>query len=412
MAIARATMPGGQLGAYRTPAEPELVIRSGAGAKVFDVEGRDFVDLVLGSGPMILGHAHPRVVERVQAQVALGSAFIRLTEPTIRLAERLVGAIPCADQVKFAMSGAEATFYALRVARAFTGRDKILRFEHSYHGNHDYSMVEPGGRGTASAGVPPAVSKLALSAPFNDLEATRHIVEDNSADLAAVIVEPVNRAVAPRPGFLAGLRELTMRYGVLLVFDEMVTGFRLAWGSAQERYGVVPDLAAFGKIIAGGYPGSVVAGHADVMALFDRDDGGRRVWLSGTLSGNPISSAAGLATLDVLSEPGAYERLDYLHGYLRDGLAEIARGLDRPLQVTGDGNVIGLAFTDGNVTDPRVIAGSDLGALKRLDGELLKRGVLANTAAKLYVSLAHDEDDLNRVLAAFEEAFHALGKAG
>jgi glutamate-1-semialdehyde 2,1-aminomutase len=343
--------------------------------------------------------------------VANGFSFIRLTEPTIRLAERLIDAIPCAEQVKFAMSGAEATLYALRLARAFTGRERILRFEYAYHGHHDYSVVEPGGRGSASAGVPRAIHDTVVSAPFNDLETTGRLIAENASELAAVIVEPVNRAVAPRPGFLAGLRDLTRRHGVLLIFDEMVTGFRLAWGSAQQRYNVVPDLACFGKVIAGGFPGSAVVGRADVMALFDAGAGERYVWLSGTLSGNPVSSTAGLATLEILAEPGAYDRLGYLHDYLRNGLAEIARGLDRPLQITGDGNVIGLAFTDGDVTDPRVIATSDLRALAQLDGELLKRGILANTAAKLYVSLAHDQDDLNRTLAAFDDALKALPEA-
>jgi glutamate-1-semialdehyde 2,1-aminomutase len=359
MAVARRVMPGGQMGAYRTPAEPELVIARGRGGRVYDVEGRDYVDLVLGSGPMVIGHSHPHVVASVQAQAAEGSSFMRLTEPTIRLAERLVEVIPCAEQVKFACSGAEATFYALRMARAFTGRDKVLRFEHSYHDHHDYSMVPAGGRGT----------------------------------------------------FLEGLREVTTRSDVLLVFDEMVTGFRLAWGSRQERYGVVPDLACFGKVIAGGHPGSAVAGRADIMALCESSAGDRYVWVSGTLSGNPVSSTAGLATLDVLAQPGAYRRLDQMHDYLRDGLRRIARRLNRPLQVTGEGNVMGLAFSDGDVADPAVIAASDLRALSRLDAELLKRGVLANTSAKLYVSLAHEEADLDRALEAFDSALHAPEEA-
>ena len=401
---ARRVMPGGVLGSYVMPDEVAFVISHGRGSKVYDLEGREYVDYILGSGPLVLGHAHPSVVEAVRRQVELGSQFYALNEPALALAEKLQAAIPCAGLVKFTSTGAEATFYALRLARAFTGRETIMRFEGGYHGHHDYSAL-----GT-TAGIPSPIEEGVVTARFNDLETTTGLIEEHRDALAAVIVEPLQRVIPPRPGFLEGLREATRRHGILLIFDEVVTGFRLAWGGAQGRYGVVPDLACYGKIIGGGYPLAAVAGHTDVMSLADpRDRGERYVYVSGTLNGNPLGAAAGLATLEVLEGGDAYERLDRTGERLRRGLREIAATLPRPVQVLGDGALAGVAFTDGDVSDPGVVAASDRATTQALERELLRRGVLANLATfKLYLSLVHDDGDLDRTLDAFEDALRRV----
>ncbi|MBI2320914.1 MAG: aminotransferase class III-fold pyridoxal phosphate-dependent enzyme [Chloroflexi bacterium] len=400
-------MPGGSLGTYVQPDDVAFVVAYGRGSKVYDVEGREYIDYILGSGPAVLGHAHPAVVEAVQRQVERGTQFYWLNEPVIALADKMVQAIPCAEMVKFTSSGAEATFYALRLARAFTGRDKIMRFEGSYHGHHDYSML--GG----SAGIPKPVSDLVITAPFNDLETTTRLIEQHRHELAAVIVEALMRIVPPKPGFLEGLRAITKQYGIMLIFDEVVTGFRLAWGGAQERYGVTPDLASYGKIIGGGYPFAAVAGRADLLMLSDpRDRGPQYVYFSGTFSGNPLGATAGLATLRELEKPGAYARLDEIGERLRQGLREIARTLPRPMAVLGDGPIVGIAFVDGDLTSPRVVGGGDKALLKATEIGLLRHGVLANIVAKFYVSLAHDDGDLDRTLQILDDVLHQVCRQG
>lgn len=400
---ARRTMPGGSLGTYVQPDEVAFVIARAQGSKVYDVEGREYIDYILGSGPGVLGHAHPAIVEAVQRQVERGTQYYWLNEPVIALAEKMISAVPCAEMVKFTSSGAEATFYALRLARAFTGRDKIMRFEGSYHGHHDYSMVG------ASAGIPKAISELVITAPFNDLETTTRLIEQHRHELAAVIVEPLMRIVPPKPGFLQGLRDVTKRYGIILIFDEVVTGFRLAWGGAQERYGVMPDLASYGKIVGGGMPFAAIAGRADLLMLSDpRDRGPQYTYVSGTFSGNPLGAAAGLATLRELEKPGTYQRLDQVGERMRQGLREIAKTLPRPMQVLGDGPIVGIAFAAGDPTDPQVVAAGDKALLKATEVGLLRRGILVNLAAKFYLSLAHDDSDLDRTLQALDETLHEV----
>jgi len=397
-------LPGGILGSFVMPEDPAVVIARGDGPFVYDCEGRRYVDYVLGSGPLILGHRHPAVIAALHEQLELGTQFYTLTPQAGELAELLVQAIPCAEMVKLTSSGAEATFEALRFARAYTGREKILRFSGAYHGHHDYGMVG------SSAGIPAAIDDLVVTAPFNDLDQTASLVEHHGKELAAIIVEPLQRVVAPRPGFLAGLRELSRSAGALLIFDELVTGFRLAWGGAQERYGVVPDLATYGKIIGGGLPVAALAGRSDVMSLSNpRRQGERYVYMSGTLNGNPLGAAAGLATLKVLAQPGTYDRLDVIGEHLRRGLARIAEGCTVPIQVLGDGAMAGVVFGAGDPLDPATVASGDKAALKRLDAELLRRGVFANFAAKLYLSLEHDGAQLDETLDAVEASLAAMG---
>src|SRR5215468_8164421 len=261
-------LPGGVLGGYYAPQELAFIVREARGARLVDVSGREYVDYILGSGPLVLGHAHPAVVAAVEAQLRKGTTYFQLSEPTLALAEEICRAVPCAEQVRFCSTGSEATFFALRVARAYRGRDKILKFEGGFHGVHDYAMMSTEGQQPSelpravrgSAGIPQSLENEVLIAPFNDLDQTTAIIERYHQDLGAVIVEPFQRMLSPVPGFLQGLREVTAHYGIPLIFDEVVTSFRFAYGGAQEYYGVTPDLAAIGKIVGGGYPLAAVVG--------------------------------------------------------------------------------------------------------------------------------------------------------
>jgi glutamate-1-semialdehyde 2,1-aminomutase len=416
-------LPGCSLGSYYLPERHEFVVARGRGSRVYDVEGREYLDYVLGSGPMVVGHAHPDVVAAVTEQVQRGSTFYAVNDMAVRLGERIVAAAPCGEAIKFCNSGSEATFYALRLARAATGRDVILKFEGGYHGHHDYAMMsvapsrlEPFPTPVAdSAGIPAAIEKHVLVAPFNDLETTTRIMAEHRHELAAVLVEPLSRMLAPRPGFLEGLRRATREMGVVLVFDEVVTGFRIAWGGAQERYGVVPDLATYGKIIGGGLPLAAVVGKRDLMELANPRKQGAPdyAYVSGTLNGNPVSCAAGLATLALLEQPGSYDRLRAVGERLRGGLRDIAARLGLSAQVLGEGPLANIYFTPDPVVDYRSSLRADPRITRQLGRALLERGVLVNLGAKLYLSLAHTDADLARTLEAFEDALRGLaGREG
>jgi glutamate-1-semialdehyde 2,1-aminomutase len=419
---AGAYLAAGALGRFGLPPEVNLVIAEGHGSHVVDVTGRDFVDYHLGSGPALLGHAHPEVVAAVQAQLPRGSTYYFLNEPVIRLAERLVAACPCADQVHFTGSGTDATFFALRIARAATGRSKVLKFEGGWHGMNDYALwgtvpSRPSAYPEAepdTVGVPPALRGQVLVAPFNDGEQTARIIAENAADLAAVIVEPLQRVLQPATGFLSSLRQLTEDHGIALIFDEVVTGFRIAWGGAQEAYGVVPDLATYGKAMSGGFPMACIGGRAEFMRHLDARRVGRshQVWASGTLDGNPISASAGLAALDVLARPGTYEHLHHIGGRLRREITAIGLRYGFSAQTPGEDAVFGVRF----MANPRprnwqdlLAADKDLGL--RWAIELVKRGILVNPNEKFYLSLAHTDADVDRTLEAVEAAFAELARS-
>jgi glutamate-1-semialdehyde 2,1-aminomutase len=411
-------LPGASLGSFYLPEKDDLVIDRGAGSHVWDVAGREFIDCILGSGPMVIGHAHPAVVAAVTAQIARGASFYALNEPAIRLADKIVKAAPCAEAVKFCGAGAEATFYALRLARAATGREKILKFEGGYHGHHDYALMSVWPKrldpfpaaAPDSAGIPRSVADHVLIAPFNDLATTVAIMERHKDDLAAVIVEPLSRMLAPVPGFLEGVREATRRLGAVLIFDEVVTGFRVAYGGAQELYGVVPDLACYGKIVGGGLPLAAIAGKRDIIELANPRKKGSPdyTYISGTLNGNPVSCAAGLATIAELEKPGAYDRLRAVGDRLRAGLRAIASRLSIPAQVLGHGPLANIYFTPDPVIDYRSSLKSDSRLTQLLGSELLARGVLTNLAAKMYLSLAHSDRDIDTTLQAFEDSLKAI----
>jgi glutamate-1-semialdehyde 2,1-aminomutase len=414
---ARRRLPGGVLGTSRYADDVGFVVKHGKGSKIYDVSGREYIDYVMASGPMVLGHAHPAVVAAVRAQLEGGTTYFMVTEPIIELAEEICRAVPCAEQVRFTSTGSEATFFALRVARTARGRDKILKFEGGYHGSHDYSMMSSTPRSPKafpapvpdSSGIPHVLEGEVLIAPYNDLATVEGIVATHADELAAVIIEPFQRLIPPQPGFLPGLREITRRHGVLLVFDEVVTGFRLAYGGAQEYYGVVPDIACVGKIVGGGFPLAAVCASEELMRPFDpgQDGTGDFISQSGTLNGNPIAAVAGLATLAELRKPGAYETLHGTGQRLMAGLAEVARRSGLPAQVVGEPVVFDVLFTAEPVTDYRSLQKADGALARAFTTELIKRGVVKNTQ-KMYMSLAHSDADVAKTLEACEDAFKAL----
>ena len=410
LARARDCLPGGWLGDLTLPEEMMLIASRGEGSRLYDVDGRGYLDFTMGGGSLILGHAHPAVLEAVQKQMELGSTYYTLSDRSIELAEELVKAIPCAELVRFASTGGEATFYALRLARAFTGKEKILKFEGSYIGHSDYGMMSVSpprpnlypSHHPDSAGIPSAVQELVITAPFNNADIACGLVEEYAPELAAVIVEPVQRSIPPAPGFLEGLRQVTSERGVLLVYDEVVTGFRLAYGGAQEYFGVVPDLAAYGKAVACGFPLSAVAGRADVMALADPGRKGEPeyVYISGTLSGNPTCAAAALATLEELSRPGVYDGLREMGERYRRELAALFDEYGVPARVQGIGPFFQIFFTPNPVADYRGQTQADRKRFESFVQKMFARGVFMSRRAKNYLSTAHSESDLGEFLEA------------
>lgn len=415
--LAHALLPGGAVSTEALPEETAFVVERAQGSRLWDVDGREYIDYVIGSGPMLLGHAHPEVVAAVQEQVARGTTFFTLNRQVLELAELLVSAIPCAEQVRFVGSGTEATFHALRIARAATGRERILKFEGGYHGNHDYSMIGgtpadpppyPAAR-PDSAGIPQAVQETVLVAPFNDAETATGIIADHRNELAAVIVEPFQRAIPPVPGFLAALRDTCKRLGIVLIFDEVVTGFRFALGGAQERYGVVPDLACYGKVIAGGYAGGAIAGSRELLGYADPARKGAGAAMTGTLSGNPVSAVAGLATLRVLERERAtiYPRLYSYGERLAKRMVEAFSAHGIAVQAPGEGPIFQIYAQSTPIRDYRDTLKANGAVWSRFCRAMIGNGVFMN-GGKVYCSAAHSEDDLAATLAAAERALDAI----
>ena len=406
---ARRVLPGGSVGNF----PGDVVIREGRGGRVWDESGKEFVDFLLGSGPMLVGHAHPEVTAAAQARISQGTTYFANNRYGIELAEAIVDAVPCAEQVRFVSTGSEADLYAMRAARAFRKRDKILKFEGGYHGMSDYSLMSLAPKRSGnfpqpvpdSAGIPRSLRDEILVAPFNDLEVVESLVREHRDELAGVIVEPLQRIIPPAAGFLEGLRKITADNGILLIFDEVVTGFRLAYGGAQEYYGVVPDLCTLGKVIGGGFPLAAIAGRADIMAHFDRSTVGDEGFLMqiGTLSGNPVAAAAGLATLEILRRPGAYERLFATGRELMGTLAELLKGNGLAGQVTGEPPLFDVVFSGEPVRDYRGTLRGDAEMLRRFNALLRDRGVLKGES-KYYVSLAHTPDDVRLAREAWSSA--------
>lgn len=415
LAEAESLLPGGVMGSTRLPDDIALVFSHGRGARFRDTSGNEYIDYCLGSGPLILGHAHEAVVRAITEQAARGTHFFSmLNDQAILLARRIASLVPCAARVRFVSSGSEATFNAMRLARAFTGRPRVLKFEGAYHGHHDYAALSTYPNQTVnypvalpdSAGIPAGVQELTLIAPYNDFDATRSIVDDHPEEIAAIIVEPVQRIIPPAEGFLEGLRSLCDERGILLIFDEVVTGFRLGLGGAQAYYGVTPDLCTLGKIVGGGTPLGAIAGRAEVMDQCDPRLKGEHgyVYQNGTLNGNPLSAAVALATLDELSRPGVYDRLFAHCTTLRAAIIEV---LDRHAMSAvcfGTGPMWHILFTDRPPRSHRDVMASDGAALIRFDQELIRQGLFVLPGTRRFISTEHGDTEIEDTARAVDRA--------
>ena len=409
---ARRYLPGGNGGNLSLPTELDFLASRGSGSHIFDVSGNEYVDWLMGSGPMVLGHAHPAVTEAVIKAVEDGSTFFATNDKAVELAEELVNAIPCAEQVRYTTSGTDACFNAMRACRAFTGKEKILKFEGGFHGTSDYALmsltpppsVEYPQAQASSGGIPKAIEDLMLIAPYNDLATTETIINAHLDDIAAVIVEPVQRVIAPRPGFLQGLRDLTNRHNIPLIFDEVVTSFRLAYGGGQEFYGVTPDLCTVGKIMGGGYPLAAVTGRTDILSVYDRNvsDSDTYVNQIGTLNGNPVACAAGLATLAVMRESETYPKMHGAGAAIRTALIDICNETGVPVQSCGEDAIFDVYFSEQPISNYRDTLSADGAMMTRFNTGLLERGVLKG-AQKYYPSAVHSDTDIEKTIEAIRE---------
>jgi glutamate-1-semialdehyde 2,1-aminomutase len=418
-ALAERNLPGAGLGGYSLPEDVRFIVERGVGSRLRSVEGRWYIDYVGGAGANILGHIHPAVVEAVQQQAARGLHYFgTLNDVAVKLSEKLRRIIPCAEKITFTTTGSEATFYAMRMARAFTGRNNILKFEGAYHGNHDYSAVSvfpqapanyPSGS-VDTGGVPDVLPATVLIAPYNQLDVVERIVEENKGDLAAIIVEPVQRIIFPEDGFLQGLRRVCDRHGVLLIFDEVVTGFRVALGGAQAWLGVEPDLASYGKIVGGGGPLGCVAGRSDVIDRANPKHKGKAefAYVNGTLHGNPVAAAAGLATIEVLEEPGFYDKLHEKSQQLTNALQEVLDRHGLPAIAAGKRSFWQILFMAEEPRNQTDIMASDVARMRALDLELLRRGIYVLPGVRRFVCAVNTDEDFDETVGALDAACQAI----
>jgi glutamate-1-semialdehyde 2,1-aminomutase len=418
---AQRVIPGGvnsPVRAFRGVGGTPFFVERAEGARIFDVDGRSYIDFLGSWGPLILGHAAPQVVEAVGEAVRRGTSYGAPTRGEVELAETITRAVPSMEMVRLVSSGTEAAMSAIRLARGATGRDLVIKFDGCYHGHADSLLVKAGSGGATfgvpdSLGVPAALASLTLALPFNDLEAVRGTLKARGGEVAVVVVEPVAGnmgVVPPAPGFLEGLRDLCTRHGALLLFDEVITGFRVAHGGAQALYGVRPDLTCLGKIIGGGLP---VGAYGGTRALMERVAPLGGVYQAGTLSGNPLAVAAGLATLRALEDPVVYQRLESLAAGLEQGIRGAARATGVPLTVNRVGSMLTAFFTDGPVTDYASARRSDTRRYARYFHAMLERGVFlaASQFEAAFVSLAHTEADLDHAARACREALQIASQA-
>lgn len=416
LGLAADQFPGGVLGGNALPDDCRFVFAEGLGSRFRDSSGNEYIDYVLGSGSLFLGHAHPGIVRAVTEQAGKGTHFFALlNEVAIEYGRRLKPLIRCAERLRFTTAGSDSTFHAMRMARAFTGREKILKFEGGYHGVHDYAQMSTTPSGTSNgpqpdtAGIPAAVQELTLVARWNDLDSVEAMFRAEGQNIAAVIMEPIQRILSPKPGFLHGVQEIARAHGALFILDEVVTGLRYGLKGAQEYFDITPDLATYGKVVGGGLPVGAVAGRADVLDQADPHQKGQPgyVYQNGTLQGHLLGCAAGIATIDILSEPGIYERTFTIADELRVGLKDIFTRNGLGVTVFGEGPMWHFLFTDRVPTTYQDIRKSDLAKLHQLETELIRRGIFILPNNRRFVSIAHDRADL----AATFEVVEAVCKA-
>lgn len=412
---AKGLMPGGVNSPVRAFAPYPFFASRANGSKLYDIDGNVYIDYCLAYGPLILGHAHPRIVEACKEQLEKGTIYGTPTEAEVALAEMIVDAVPCVEMVRLVNTGTEATMHAIRVARGYTGKNKIVKFEGCYHGAHDYVLVKAGSAAfgaPTSLGVPEETVKNTLVLPFNDLESFVETVERNRGDVAAVIIEPVlgnAGVIPPKPGYLNEVRKVTEEEEIILIFDEVITGFRLALGGAQEYYGVVPDMAALGKVMGGGLPIAAYGGKKEIMELVSPLG---KVYQASTFAGNPLSVAAGLATLSLLVEEGSalYERLERAGENIKRGISEIVEDAGVAAQVNAVTSMFQIFFTDRPVLTYEDARSSDKAKFARYQRELMRRGVFVPPSQfeSCFVSVAHTEEDITKTLEAMDSAIKAL----
>lgn len=417
-AAAQKIMPGGvnsPVRAFKSVGGQPIVFDRVKGAYIWDVDGNQYIDYVGSWGPAICGHTHPDVINALKNALEKGTSFGAPCVLENVLAEMVIDAVPSIEMVRFVNSGTEACLSVLRLMRAFTGRDKLIKFEGCYHGHGDMFLVKAGS-GVAtlglpdSPGVPKSVTSNTLTAPYNDLEAVKQLFADNPGEIAGVILEPIvgNAGfISPDAGFLEGLRLLTQENGALLVFDEVMTGFRIAYGGVQEKFGVTPDLTTLGKVIGGGLPVGAYGGRRDIMSMVAPAG---PMYQAGTLSGNPLAMTAGIKTLELLQKPGTYEYLDKITKKLSDGLLKIAKETGHAAcggQISG---MFGLFFTQGPVHNYEDAKKSDLSKFSRFHRGMLERGIyLAPSQFEAgFTSLAHTDEDIEKTLAAAREVMASL----
>lgn len=408
-------MPGGvnsPVRAFRAVGGDPVFMDRGKGCRLTDVDGRSYIDYVMSWGPLIAGHAHPEVVEAVARALENGASFGACTPGEVELAERIQEAIPSMQRLRLVSSGTEATLSALRVARGATGREKILKFEGCYHGHAD-SLLVKAGSGVAtlglpdSPGVPKALAELTLTIPFNDVHALEEMFDRHRNQIAAVIVEPVAGnmgCVPPQSGFLERLRALTRQQGTVLIFDEVMTGFRLSYGGAQHQFGIVPDMTTLGKIIGGGLP---VGAYGGKMEIMEQVAPAGPVYQAGTLSGNPLAVAAGLKTLEIIRRPGFYERLEAISARLADGVRKAASEAGVPLAVNRAGSMMTAFFAGGPVIDYPSAKHADTAAFGRFFRNMLKLGIYLPPSQfeAAFISEAHTEADIDQTVEAAAQTF-------
>jgi glutamate-1-semialdehyde 2,1-aminomutase len=417
-AAAQQLMPGGvssPVRAFKSVGGHPIVFDRVKGAYAWDVDGNRYIDYVGSWGPAICGHAHPEVIAALHEALEKGTSFGAPCELENHLAQLVIDAVPSVEMVRFVNSGTEACMAVLRLMRAFTGREKVIKFEGCYHGHADMFLVKAGS-GVAtlglpdSPGVPRSVTANTLTAPYNCLESVKELFAEHSGEIAGVILEPVvgNAGfITPEPGFLEGLRELTKEHGALLVFDEVMTGFRISYGGAQAKFGITPDLTTLGKVIGGGLPVGAYGGRADIMGMVAPAG---PMYQAGTLSGNPLAMTAGIKTLELLKQPGTYERLEAITQRLSSGLQEAARQAGVPICGGSISGMFGFFLCPGPVRNFEEAKTTDSARFAKLHRAMLERGVyLAPSSFEAgFTSLAHSDADIDATLTAFREVFAVI----